>query len=207
MRPSRATRWTAITIGLAFVLAACGGAASDAPTSGAPATDDASTAPVSSGEVPAASAPVASSAPADSDIGPLNVAVVTIGDERYEFDDVECSIFAPRYIQAGNFGADPEFQIVLPPEGWESEPDVYSAPSVQVQDGDEFAGGKLWLAAEKGAPSIAPIPDGSSQIDSYTVPDSRPVKATGTATFIDLAAHRRGEDAAVVTGTFEVSCP
>jgi hypothetical protein len=54
---------------------------------------------------------------------------------------------------------------------------------------------------------LQPLPDGSSQIDSYTVPDGRPVTATGTATFIDVEAHNSGADAQPVSGSFEVSCP
>jgi hypothetical protein len=198
-------RATALMV-MGLGMAACGGSAAESPATeeratGTPAPQGASSAPVSS------DAPPATDAPANPDIGPLNTAVVVIGTDRYEFSDVQCSIFAPRYIQAGNFGGDPEVQIVLPPEGWESQGDTFEPPSVQVTIGDEFAGGMLWLAGDNGSPTITPIAAGSSQIDSYDVPDGRPVKATGTATFIDLAAHRRGEDAAVLSGTFEVSCP
>jgi hypothetical protein len=63
------------------------------------------------------------------------------------------------------------------------------------------------VAGDDGSPVIRPLPEGASSIDSYTVPDGRPVKATGTATFIDLAAHNNGKDAPSVAGTFEVSCP
>ena len=63
------------------------------------------------------------------------------------------------------------------------------------------------MAQDNGSIAITPIPEGSSQVDSYTVPDGRPVTATGTATFIDLAAHNQGEAAPSVSGSFEVSCP
>ena len=131
---------------------------------------------------------------------------MTIGSERHEFTDVKCSIFKRQYIQAGNFGGDPEVSIVLPPEGWESQGDTFGPPSVQVTIGDAMTGTQ-WLAGDNGSPLLKPIPAGSSQIDSYTVPDTRPVKATGTATFIDVAALNSGREAAVETGTFEVSCP
>jgi hypothetical protein len=42
---------------------------------------------------------------------------------------------------------------------------------------------------------------------SYTVPDGRPVSATGTARFIDFAALNRGEDTPSVGGSFQVNCP
>jgi hypothetical protein len=210
MRRTLMTRWATIGFVLTFGLAACGGSGSDAPaTQGATSPPDAS-APAAEATAPPAEAtspPDATSAPGgDPDVGPLNVAVVTIGDERYEFTDVQCSIFAPRYIQAGNFGGDPEVSIVLPPDGWESEGDTYSPPSVRVSIGDGGTG-QTWLAGDDGLPLLAPIPEGSSQIDSYTVPDGRPVKATGTATFIDVVAHNNGADAPSVSGSFEVSCP
>jgi hypothetical protein len=193
-----------IMIGLG--VAACGGSAAESSATeeqatGTPSSPEASIAPASGAASPG------SAAPADPDVGTLNTAVVTIGADRYEFSDVQCSIFAPRYIQAGNYGGDPEVQIVLPPEGWESQGDTYGPPSVQVTIGDESAGGVVWLAGDNGSPTIAPIKAGSSQLDSYTVPDGRPVKATGTATFIDLTAHRQGKDADVKSGTFAVSCP
>ncbi len=203
MRHMVMARWATIGFALTFGLAACGGSGADAPaTQGATNPPDA-TAPPAEATAP----PDATSAPGgDPDVGPLNTAVVTIGDERYEFTDVQCSIFAPRYIQAGNFGGDPEVSIVLPPEGWESEGDTYGPPSVRVTIGNG-ATGQLWLAGDDGTPGFAPIPEGSSEIDSYTVPDGRPVTATGTATFIDIVAHNNGADAPSVSGSFEVSCP
>lgn len=203
MRHTAMTRWATMGFVLAFGLAACGGSGSEAPaTQGATSPPDA-TAPPAEATAP----PDATSAPgADPDVGPLNVAVVTIGDERFEFSDVQCSIFAPRYIQAGNFGGDPEVSIVLPPEGWESEGDTYSPPSVRVKIGDD-ATGQRWIAGDDGTPVLTPIPGGASQVDSYTVPDGRPVTATGTATFIDAVAHNNGGDAPSVTGSFDVSCP
>jgi hypothetical protein len=205
MRHARTAGWATIAIGLAFGLAACGAAETGStapegatPAPDAPATQDPGTAPEAS---------VAPDAPPPAeDPGSLNTAVVTIGDERYEFTDVQCSIFAPRYIQAGNFGGDPEVSIVLPPDGWESEGDTYSPPSVRVQIGDE-ATGQRWVAGDDGFPRITPLPDGASQIDSYTVPEGRPVTATGTGTFVDLVAHNSGAEAPSVSGSFEVSCP
>jgi len=208
MHQQRMPRWTAIGFGLTSVLAGCGSSATGTGESAgasrapnAPATTGATSAPEASAP------PAASSSPANPAAGPLNTAVVTIGGERFEFSDVKCSIFAPRYIQAGNYGADPEVVIVLPPEGWESQGDTFSPPSVAVKIGDEFAGGKQWLAGDDGTPALKPVPAGSSRIDSYTVPDGRPVTATGTATFIDIAAHNQGGAAPSVSGTFEVSCP
>lgn len=205
------TRAATLGIGFSLVLGACG-STTDAPPADA-ATPDQGSAPAASQAPPAESSPAgseaspAASSPAgESDIGPLNTAVVVIGDERYEFTDVKCSIFTARYIQAGNFGGDPEVSIVLPPEGWESQGDTFGPPSVRVTIGDGLTG-QMWVAGDNGSPVITPLKDGASSIDSYTVPDGRPVKATGTATFIDLAAHNNGKDAPSVAGTFEVTCP
>jgi hypothetical protein len=212
MQGQRTARWTAIGIGigLVVVLAGCGGQAADAPaTEAASIAPDspASEAPGTAPDVPASeAASTAPDDPAPPPAGASNTAVVIIGEERYEFSDVQCSIFAPRYIQAGNFGGDPEVSIVLPPEGWESEGDTYSPPSVRVQVGDDVTG-QRWVAGDDGSPLLSPIAEGSSQIDSYTVPDGRPVTATGTATFTDVMAHNNGADAPPVSGSFEVSCP
>ena len=65
----------------------------------------------------------------------------------------------------------------------------------------------MWVAGDDGSVALRPIPPGSSQIDSYSVPDGRPVTATGKATFIELVAHNNGTDAAGGSGSFEVSCP
>ncbi len=196
------TRWATIGLMLALGLAACGGSSSDA-TVGTSGSNETTEPAVTSGT----SATTASTASAgNSDVGPLNTAVVTIGDETYEFTGVQCSIFTEKYIQAGNFGADPEVSIVLPPEGWESQGDTFGPPSVRVKIGDDFSG-QFWVAGEDGSPAINPIPDGASTIDSYTVSDGRPVKATGTATFIDLTAHNNGQAAPSISGSFEVNCP
>lgn len=208
MQQARIGRLASIGLGLSFGIAACGSTETDtSATGGAAGTLDPGTTQdvgsASASEAPAASATTAA---ADPNVGPLDTAVVTIGDERYEFSDVQCSIFAPQYIQAGNFGGDPEVSIVLPPEGWESEGDMYSPPSVRVQVGDEVTG-QRWVAGDDGSVAMTPIPDGASAIQTYVVPEGRPVTATGSAMFIDLVAHNNGAAAPSVAGTFEVSCP
>ena len=195
-------RYASIGVGLGLVLAACGGGGPDVPP-----TQDATNPPDASSPSTAAPATEPPAAPATDppapNIGQLNTAVVTIGDERYEFSDVQCSIFTARYIQAGNYGGEPEVVIVLPPDGWESQGDTFSPPAVRVRIG----GGQYWVAGDDDGEAITPIPEGSSLIDSYSVPDGRPVTATGTATFFDVIAHNNGEDAPSVMGSFEVTCP
>lgn len=92
---------------------------------------------------------------------------------------------------------------MLPPDGWESQGDVFSPPSVMVTVGSG-ADRVEWAADEY---RTTPGLEGLSQIDSYTVPDGRPVHATGTATFIDTLAVLSGRDATPVSGSFEVTCP
>jgi hypothetical protein len=77
---------------------------------------------------------------------------------------------------------------------------------IPVTIGDGLSG-QQWVAGDDGSPVIRPLPEGASSIDSYTVSDGRPVKATGAATFVDPAAHNNGKDAPSVAGTFEISCP
>jgi hypothetical protein len=164
-----------------------------------------SAAPAASAPAAASEAPPASQAPAAGG-GDLNTAVVRVGGETYEFSGIRCDILAARYIQAGAYGEDPELVIVLPPEGWESQGDVYSPPSVRVTIGDPYNGGNEWVAGDDdtwfgdGKPA-------DSRIDSYTVPDGRPVTATGTASFVDRAALATGNAAPAQTGDFEVTCP
>jgi hypothetical protein len=95
---------------------------------------------------------------------------------------------------------------VLPPDGWESRGDVFSPPSVSVTVGSG-ADQTVWAAGDATAVTFQPGLEGLSKIDRYTVPDGRPVHATGTATFIDSTAVAFGRDAKPVTGTFEVTCP
>lgn len=48
-----------------------------------------------------------------------NTAVVTIGDERYEFTDLYCvNMFGA--FSATSVGGDPQVSISLPPEDWET---------------------------------------------------------------------------------------
>lgn len=205
MRRRRTTGFAIIGLGLLLGLAACGGTGTDDPATQGPTTAPDASAPPAATDQPDASAAPDPATPG-AGAGDLNTATVTIGDEVFEFTDVQCSIFTPGYIQAGNFGGNPEVSIVLPPDGWESQGDTFSPPSVRVKIGDDVTG-LYWLAGDDGIPTLSPIPAGASQIDSYTVPEGRPVTATGTATFIDVVAHNNGQDAPSMTGSFEVSCP
>ena len=202
MRASRRWNGAGILV-LAIGMAGCGGStpATGSPASGATAAT-AATAATSAPEAPQASGGQPGNSP--------NSASVTIGAETYTFKNVFCRILAPQYIQAVSVGGDPQVSIVLPPDGWEDAEDTYSPPSVQVQIGEEFnPGAATWLAGDNGSvpPGIS-VPESDSRIDSYQVPDttSRPVTATGTATFVDLAAIIVGGTSSPVEGSFTVTC-
>jgi hypothetical protein len=196
MRASRRWNGAGILV-LAIGIAGCGGSST---ATGSPPSDATN----------ATSAPAVSEAPVGQPGNSPNSASVTIGAETYTFKNVFCRILAPQYIQAVSVGGDPQVSIVLPPDGWEDAGDTYSPPSVQVQIGEEFnPGAATWLAGDNGSvpPGIS-IPESDSRIDSYQVPDttSRPVTATGTATFVDLAAIIVGGASSPVEGSFSVTC-
>jgi len=199
MTAFRASRLLALSTALALGFAACGGSATEAP-----ATNGATSPPASSGSA-ATSGPAAppTAAPGGPG-GPANTAVVTIGSDRYEFTDVKCSILTTQYIQAGNYGGDPEVVIVLPPDGWEAQGDVFSPPEVTVTIGSG-AEQQVWFAGDE-PQVVKPLPAGSTSLD-YNVPEGRPVTATGTGMFVDIAAANFGKEWSSVAGSFEVSCP
>jgi hypothetical protein len=200
MRPTHLS--PAIGIAVAIVVAACSGGATEAPASQTPTSAPAATAG------PAAATPPgdggASTAAPNPGGAALNTAVVTIGEERYEFSGVRCDILTVGYIQAGNYGGDPEVIIVLPPPGWESQGDTFSAPEVRVSVGSGIDE-QVWYAGAE-PPVVREIPDGSSSLE-YNVPDGRPVTATGTGTFIDTQLVNFGKEWVGVPGSFEVTCP
>lgn len=199
-------RMTTVGIVVALGLVGCSGGTTD--TAGtSPAAPAATSGSVATPAATSAGDPAPTAAPS-VDLGgaELNTAVVVIGGDRYEVTGVRCDIFTARYIQAGNYGEDPEVIIVLPPEGWESQGDVFSPPSVVVTVGSG-ADETVWAAGDATAVVFMPGLKGLSQIDSYTVPDGRPVHATGTATFIDTTSVAFGRDAKPVAGSFEVTCP
>jgi len=199
MSTIRATRLPAIGTALALGFAACGGAATEEPTTGgataAPAESRGPAATSVAGEPTKAPNPAG---------GPANTATVTIGSDRYDFTDVKCSILTTQYIQAGNYGGDPEVVIVLPPDGWEAQGDVFSPPEVTVTIGSGIDQ-QVWFAGDD-PQVVKPLPDGSTSLD-YNVPEGRPVTATGTGMFVDIAAANFGREWSSVAGSFEVSCP
>lgn len=194
----RAPTWTlAVALLAAATLAACGGP--PAQTSSV-AADSGSQPSDVGGSTPASAA--ASQASTDDPLGfgeEENVAVVTIGDDSYEFTDLYC-VSMGGAMGATSVGGDPQVNIDLPPLDWETSDEGWDPPSIRVSGDDPYfdmqAGGETVAADERVEP-------GSSQVDSF---ESDGYHATGTATFIDANAVMVSEDPEPITGTFEVNC-
>lgn len=187
----------AVAVLAAATLAACGGPQTQ-PIS---ATEDSGSEPADVGAPPAASA-TAPDASSDDPLGfgdEENVAVVTIGDDRYEFTDLYC-VSMGGAMGATSVGGDPQVNIDLPPLDWETSDEGWDAPSIRVSGDDPYfdmqAGGETMAADERVEP-------GSTQVDSFV---SDGYHASGEATFIDATAVMVSEDPQPVTGTFEVTC-
>lgn len=132
-----------------------------------------------------------------------NTAVVTIGDQRYEFGNLYCVTIGGA-IGAVSVGGEPTVDIDLPPMDWQTSGEGWDPPSVEVNSDDES-----WSAnpEDTALPSIEP---GLSQVDSFT---SDGFQATGTATFMHVGDWQAfqfdlsDEKPEPVQGTFEVTCP
>jgi hypothetical protein len=133
-----------------------------------------------------------------------NTAVVTVGDERYEFGNLYCVTIGGA-IGAVSTGGDPRVDIDLPPPDWETSGDDWDPPSVKVTVRDVGT----WIAnpEDTALPNIEP---GLSQVDSFS---SDRFHATGTATFMEARGWQRvgmglaDEPPDPISGTFEVTCP
>jgi hypothetical protein len=133
-----------------------------------------------------------------------NTAVVTIGDQRYEFGNLRCFTVGGA-IGAQSRDGDPRVDIDLPPLDWETSGDDWSPPGIRVI----VEGVGTWIANPEHT-ALPRIEPGLSQVDSYETDGFR---ATGTATFMDAngwqAAQFGLEDQPPdpVQGTFGVACP
>ena len=137
-------------------------------------------------------------APESSGIGD-NTAIVTIGDQQFEFDVSPGSI---QRCDPNFFGAfwalatqqEGGLELLLPPEG---DPNFEDPPTMKVRDD---ATDSEWIADPS---TLLPgVQAGQSQIDTFTVDGNR---ATGTATLVEQNGAYAGT-IEPVTGTFEVLC-
>jgi hypothetical protein len=136
--------------------------------------------------------------------GGASVAVITIGEYRYEIDVTPGAIqrcdpdFFGGFWALGS-GDGGTLELELWPDGMEGETD-----RVAVSDNENDFD---WVADAE-ADFMGVVETGVSQVDSFTVDGST---ASGTATFIEenavfAAVGGTGEPPEPVTGTFEVVC-
>lgn len=129
-----------------------------------------------------------------------NTAVVTVGDETYEFD-VEAHVagrcdpdfFGAFWVLAVTAdGSNGNLEMFIVPEG-NTNHDETSKIKVGVEDID----GRDWRADEDGGEGT---PEGQSRVDSFTIDGDT---VSGSATFVDVYAG----DGATAQGEFTATCP
>jgi hypothetical protein len=187
---------TVVVLGLVMVGCSSLPAAPGQPTASQP-TADQPTENVPSATPPAGAAPT-TAAPVDGlGFGKAgNSAVVKIGDQTYEFENLYCVTLAGA-IGAQSVSGDPHVNIDLPPMNWQTSGEGWEPPAVSV-DGDD-----PYFDLTAGAAVSDSRLVGKSQVDSF---DSDGKHATGTATFIDITAFMLDQSTPTVSGTFEVTC-
>jgi len=200
-------RPTALGLASCLLLTAC----SAAPGGGTPAGDQ-GTPPPAPGQTaaPGGAAPTPPGAVVttnpDDPLGfgeEANTAVVTIGDQRYEFSNLYCVTLGGA-MGAVSVGGEPTVDIDLPPMDWETSAEDWDPPGVEVDVGDEN-----WIA-DADDTGLIQIEPGLSQVDSF---ESDGYHATGRATFMEASAWNgvqmglSDEAPDPVQGTFEVTCP
>jgi hypothetical protein len=125
-------------------------------------------------------------------------AVVTIGEERYEFTlNRDCRALFGTLVGVGESsdGRDAVVNIQIPPEGGIDGVE----PSIRVDD----KGKNLdWRAGGDVISEMAGVSESDSQVDDYKNDGKA---ASGAATFLDLYAVLKGE-VKPVQGTFEFAC-
>ena len=190
-----------IAVVIAMVAAACGGSDDGAETSDPTDTRvlETSGATTSGDAAPTTTpAPADTAAPTEPAGGDESYAIVTIGDETYEF--------APTGFLTER--CDPDFfggywvlfttgiVLLLEGERWE-EQGVDQTPNLQITpEGTDL---EYIADPETTLPGVQP---GQSQIDSFQFADG---SASGTATFVEANAVYAGT-VEPVTGTFETYC-
>lgn len=168
-----------IATGLAVLVVGCSAVPTAVPGGGQPS--------------PATPGPGATATPGGGGLPAAGTAVVTIGDRRYEFEEVQCFVVGP-LLGAGNGDVVPHVEFTLPPQDWETSSENYSAPNVKVVlERNEAGRPEIWTADG--------VRGDGSQVDDFTRGDSR---ASGNATFVETTVGVF--DATPVRGTFELTC-
>ena len=181
-----------------IVLAACGGSGESSEPTATPGQSSAS--PTSENTQPVGSN------------GGANTAVVTIGDQRYDFSmsgglGRQCLKLFGFVGGAGSAadGSDIQLSIEVPPEDWESRRDDYGPPQIRV---DDEVNNRDWRAGGDIVEQDARLSEADSRVTDFT---NNGTSASGTAMFIDYTAFNvalaSGRDAPEpVPGTFEIDC-
>jgi len=190
---------------LLVLMAACGGDDGGGGNGGA---DDAI-------EPAASDSPQQTNAPGDGASGSGAYAAVVIDGIRYEAD--LSGSLATCISMGGAIGGsgpitgieDGRIDVDLPPEDWQTLDQGWSAPSLEVDLGEDESGRPIQLVAG-GEMMEMSFPDylDRSTVNSYTIDGS---SATGTATFIDMFQIQLFQTGQVpepqaMQGTFEISC-
>jgi len=187
------------------LVSACAGTSAPQTTSSTDTAAPDSAAPTDSATPVASVASVAPQAPASSPDDPLgfgkadNTAVVTVGDQRYEFSNLYCvTVFG--VVAAQSVGGDPKVHIDVPPADWETSGEEWDPPSIRISGDDPYLDLRAGDEVVRNGARVGP---GQSQVDSFTT-EGRHV--SGTATFLDYRAFTTNQNADSVSGTFEVTC-
>jgi hypothetical protein len=184
-----------LAVGVAALLVGCGGGDDDAPVADAtsPGATDA--------------APTGDTDPASSG---ANTAVVTIGDERYEFDVTPSAIqrcdadFFGAFWALGAAPGSGGIEVLLPPEG---DPNHDPARIIVRDDANDLE----WQADVATELVTMGLPEGVSRVDEFTVDGS---SVSGSASFVEansvFAWVGQGSDPGSVPepveGTFQITC-
>jgi hypothetical protein len=204
---SRKHIWvTSISTALVAFVLACGGGDDDGNGNSGGAAQQAAPTTASSDSAPTgAQAPAAGDTPAPASDGAPgeDVAVVSVGDTRYEFDVSTLCLSAFGTLGAAgraSDGSDVDLSLDLPPENWQTRSDSdWKPPSVWVNDD---ANNLDWRAGGEVVTSFG-VDENLSRVTSFDIDGSR---ASGTAVFIDFSKVTLGQVLESVEGSFEVSC-
>ncbi len=183
----------------ALLLAGCSGAGDGqaASVSAAGASAAAAGSAAAGASSAAGASAHASTAPHQGGSAAAGTAIVIVGDQQFEFKALFCTAIgggmAVETIQVDD--APDGITLNLPPEDSGPTGGAYGPPALQV---DVANSDMVWVAGDE----VMQLPEGQSQIDSYSV-DGR--LANGTATFLEVTALATGQ-VQPVTGSFDVNC-
>ncbi|GBE24005.1 hypothetical protein BMS3Bbin02_00270 [bacterium BMS3Bbin02] len=208
-------RVVALVAVMAMVVASCGGGGTGSSPAETPVGETGSNAGTGAEDAPSAD-PDESENPSDqSGVGEA-MAVVTVGDTRYEFARNETEGYL--YVCSNLVGGVQAFlydvlydvdvrpivvEIWIPPEDWDTYTDGrFDPPRIAITDDLNVNNWLADIAFQEANPGT--FVAGSTQVDDFVNDGFR---ASGTATFLPIRPGRMPEGAQPVQGTFEIQCP